>query len=217
MAKKVQWHRQLQSFVQNNRRAQAAALPILLIMCTAVVIAVVLSVLNTPKAAETSLYGVGADGFQAYVETGTDIGAQSIASKALVTSALGNKAKSVADAQISQVFNFNGNRSQAATYSFVRADRAKSTLYIDKKIYKNTQAIDNDYIYIATAKAGTVNGHPAYYRAAQTIGGNREYHIMIVNGLTAYRFVIAQPASNVTISEIDADAMLKKLAAKSQL
>ena len=217
MARKEPLHRKLQTYVQTNRRAQAAALPILLIMCTAVVVAVVVSIVTAPKETQTSSYGVGADGFRAFTEDGTDLGAKSITDQQQVAMILGNKAKSVAKPDVSKVFNFNGDRSQAVTYKFVRADGTKVDLYIDKKVYKNTQTMDRDNLYVATAKAGVVNGYPAYYKLAQSIGGKREYHVMVVNGLTAYRFVIAQPATNITISELDADVTLKKLAAKSQL
>ncbi len=203
--------------LMSDRRTRLVVVPILVVIGLSVVIVTVLSLFITPKAEPGTKRGVGADGFQAYVEENSDLKVKAVASRDDVVAALGGKARSVSDAQVSKVFNYNGDRSQTLTFPFVRYDGVKSTLYIDMKLYKNMQSLDNDHIYVATAKAGTVNGFPAYYRHAQTIGSDREYHMMVINGLKVYRFVIAQPVRNVTISEIDVAAILKKLAAKAEL
>jgi len=200
-----------------ERRLQMIVLPILLVVGAGVIILTILSIITLPGAKPGAQRGVGADGFHAYVEDNTDLGVRSVVSKNQVASILGKKAKSVGDADVSKVFNYNGDRSQTLTFSFVRSDGAAATLYVDMKLYKNMGSLEADHIYVATAKAGTVNGHPAYYKHAQTIDNTREYHIMVVNGLRAYRFVIAQPLGNIKISEIDADALLKKLAAEAKL
>lgn len=201
----------------HDRRARLVIVPILVVIGLGVIVVTALSLFIAPKTEPGTKRGVGADGFQAYVEENSDLKVKAVASKDDVVAALGDKARSVGDAQVSKVFNYNGDRSQTLTFPFVRYDGVESTLYIDMKLYKNMQSLDNDHIYVATARAGTVKGLPAYYRHAQTIGSDREYHMMVVNGLKVYRFVIAQPVRNVTISEIDVAAILKKLAAKAEL
>lgn len=210
MAKKTKRHKQKNALI--SKRLQKFVLPIFLVIGAGVVVLTVLSIIMVPKTNSDSRYGVGADGFRAFVEEKGDLGAGTITDKARVVAALGNKAKSVGDAEVAKVFNFNNDRSQTVTYPFTRADGAKASLYIDMKLYQNTQTLQKDNIYVATASAGTIGGHPAYYKHAQTIDNMREYHLMVVNGLRAYRFVIAQPAKNVTISEVGALAVLKKLA-----
>lgn len=206
----------LQSLM-NDRRTKMVGVPILVVIGGSVIILTVLSLFVVPKSEPGAKRGVGADGFQAYVEEGSDLKVKSVVARDDVEAAVGDRARSVSDGQVSRVFNYNGDRSQTLTFPFVRDDGVKATLYIDMKLYKNTQSLDDDHIYAATAKAGTINGFPAYYRHAQTIASDREYHMMVINGLKVYRFVVAQPVRDVTISEIDVAAILKKLATKSQL
>lgn len=200
-----------------GRKLQLTLLPLFVAIGAGMIILVVLSVITLPKGNPGATRGVGADGFRAYTEEKTDLGVRSVMTKSDVTTALGGKAKSIGEAQVSKVFNFNGDRSQTLTFPFVRSDGVGADIYVDLKLYKNTQSLDDDHIYNLTAKAGSVKGYQAYYRVAQTIGKEREYHIMVVNGLRVYRFVVSQPATNVTISEIDAAALLKSLAAESKL
>jgi len=200
-----------------SRRLQFTLLPLFVAIGVGMIILVVVSVITLPKANPGAARGVGADGFRAYTEEKGDLGVKAVATKEEVVAALGSKAKSVDDPEASKVFNFNGDRSQTLTFPFVRSDGESAELYIDLKLYKNTKSLDDDHIYALTAKAGSVKGYPAYYKLAQTIDSHREYHVMIVNGLRLYRFVIAQPVSRVTISEIDAAALLKSLAAESKL
>lgn len=198
-------------------RAQKVILPLFIIIGASVVILTIISIIVMPKPQPGAQRGVGADGFQAFVEKDGDLGAKSLVTKEQVVAALGKKAKSVGNAEVGKVFNLNNDRSQSITFPFVRADGVVSSLYVDTKLYENMRSLEQDHIYVATAKAGTINGHPAYYKHAQTIGQEREYHLMVVNGLKAYRFVIAQPFKNITISEIDAVAILKKLAQQARI
>lgn len=157
-------------------------------------------------------YGVGADGFRAFVDDKATLNVNKVVKKDQVDSVLKGLAKSVSDAKVDKVFNLNGNQGQTVTYSFVRTDGVKSSLYIDKRQYKDKKALDNDYIYDGTMKSGTAKGHPIHFRMALTIGADREYSLMVVNGLTVYRFVIAQPLDNISITEVTALVALKKLA-----
>lgn len=208
----------LKAFFNDKQRVRKWALPTLFLVGAAVVVLTGLSIVALLNSNNSDpQYGVGADGFRAYVEDKGDLEVGSLVTKDQITQALGDKAKSVGAADVSKVFNLNGDRGQTVTFSFVRADGEAASLYIDKKVYKDAASMKDDHLYTATASAGTINGLPAFYKHAQTISADREYHIMVVDGLTAYRFVIAQPEQKITISEIDADALLKKLAGKVQL
>jgi len=198
-------------------RARLVVLPLFFVVGGIVIFLTILSIILMPSGDKTQRSGVGADGFYAYVEDDSDLGAGSVVSKSEVVEALGNKAKSVGDGQVEKVFNFNGDRSQTLTFPFVRADGVAATVYVDMKLYKNMQALQGDNIYVATAKAGEVQGHPTYYKLAQTISNNREYHMMVINGLRAYRFVVSQPVTNVTINEVGVMGSLRRLAAEAKL
>lgn len=192
-------------------------LPLFLVIGAGVIALTVLSIIMVPKPGKSTNYGIGADGFRAYVEEKSDLGVRSLVDKQKVVAALGNRAKSVGDEEVSKVFNYNGDRSQTVTYRFVRTDDVASTLYVDMKLYKNAQSLEKDNIYVATLKTDPIGGHPAYFKHAQTIDGKREYHMIVVNGLKAYRFVVAQPYKNVTLSEVVALSALKRLAADMKL
>lgn len=196
-----------------GRKKQIAVLAIFCIIGAVTVAITVLSITMIPKDPNPGVQrGVGADGFRAGVEDGVSLNVKSIASKAQVVTALGRSARSVGDPQVSKVFNYNGNLGQTLTFPFVRIDGVTSSLYIDKRIYKDKKALDDDHIYIATMQAGKVNGLPLYFRHAQTIGNSREYHLMVIDGLTVYRFVVAQPDDNIYMSEVNSLAALKKIA-----
>ncbi len=192
-------------------------LPLFLVIGAGVIALTVLSIIMVPKPSKSTNYGIGADGFRAFVEEKSDLGISALIDKQKVVSALGSRAKSVGDKEVSKVFNYNGDRSQTVTYRFVRTDNVASTLYVDMKLYKNAQALEKDNIYVATLKTDPIGGHPVYFKHAQTIDGKREYHLMVVNGLKAYRFVVAQPYKNVTLSEVVALSALKRLAADMKL
>lgn len=213
MAKKAQRKKQKALL---SPRARKLMLPAFFVIGAGVVALTILSVIIIPKADSNSRYGVGANGFRAYVEKNSDLGVKAVVQKDKVVAALGDKAKSVGDADVSKVFNFNDDRSQTVTYPFTRADGVKASVYVDMKLYKNMTSLEDDHIYVATAKAGTVNGHPAYFKHAQTLGSDREYHMIVVNGLKAYRFVMTQPLDNITIKEVAALATLKKIALESK-
>ncbi len=191
-------------------------LPVFVAIGTGAVIVAVVSILATPHA-ENSERGVAANGFSAYVEKDADLGAGKIVTRGNVVDALGDNAKSVSSAEVNKVFNYDGNRGQAVTFKFTREDNVKATLYIDMMKFKDTVAMNNANIYIATGKAGKIKGHPAYYMHAQTLGTVRQYRVMVVDGLTAYQFIIEQPIDNITISEVAADAALIRLARQANL
>lgn len=210
--------RRKQKFTPISKRTRKIVLPIFLVVGAGVVALTVLSIIILlPKDEKGAQYGVGADGFRAYVEEKGNLGVGSLATKAQVATALGNKAKSVGDGEVSKVFNMNGDRGQTVTFPFERADGLKAHLHIDMRLYKNTQSLESDNIYVATEKTSAVNGHPAYFKMAQTIDNAREYHMIVVNGLKVYRFVFAQPAKKITISEVAALASLKRLALELKL
>ncbi len=176
----------------------------------------VMSILASPKT-NTSERGVGANGFHAFVDEGADLGIGEVVSKDDVKAALGDKAKSVSEPKVSKVFNMNGDRSQTVSFDFVRADGKKAELYVDVMQFKDTSSMNSARIYAQTAKAGPVNGHEAYYMHAHTFGSMREYRLMAVNDLKAYKFVIGQTSSDITISEVSAVAALLRLAKEAKL
>lgn len=161
--------------------------------------------------------GVGADGFRAYVEDTTNLGVDSLVSKDQVSAALGGEAKSVRPAEVSKVFNLNGNRGQTITFSFVRSDGTESFIHIDKRIYKDTSSIESDNVYRSSLQYGSINGKTVYVKRAQTIGGFREYHALIVNDTTVYRFVLAQPLRKITIKEVKAIDILKEIMTSARI
>ncbi len=194
-------------------RMKAVILPIMLVVAGGAIVLAVLAIIIMPVINPGSQRGVGADGFQAYQETGTTLGVDRIVSRDQVVTQLGNKAKSVgSNVDISKVFNLNGNRTQTATYDFVRADGVNASIYVDMMFFKNQNDKDGANITTATMKTTQINGHEAYYMHAQTVGTDREYRLMVVNGLKVYKFALVQPRSNLTISEVSALAVLKKLA-----
>lgn len=200
-----------------SRRARRIVLPLFIAIGAGAMVLAVLSVIVLPKINQGSQRGVGADGFRAYIEDNGDLGIAKVVSKAEVSSALGNKAKTVSDPAISKVFNLNGSRTQTATYGFTRTDGVAAELYVDLMFFKNPSERDGANIYASTQQTGDISGRHAYYMHAQTLGGNREYRLMVVNDLKIYKFVIAQPLTNITINEISALAVLKKLAAQASL
>lgn len=161
--------------------------------------------------------GVGADGFRVYIDDRADLGMATFVSKDSVISSLGDKAKSVGDAQISKVFNQNDILRQQLTFDFKRSDGIQASLYVDKIVYPSEPAVKKDNVYAGTLEAGKINNYPAYYRRAITLGKFREYSMMLVNGATVYRFVISQPGNSIVIKEPDAIDVLKKLALDAKM
>lgn len=200
-----------------STRAQAIILPILVSFGSAAVVLAVLSIVFTPKVNPGAERGVGADGFQAYVESDTDLGMGKIVKKTDVEAVLGKAAKSVSDVDVSKVVYIGGNRGQTATYNFVRTDGVKCSTYVDVMMFKNQTEFNNADVTKATLKASLVKGNQSYYMHALTLGSTREYRLMIVKGLSVYKFVIVQPVRNIAISEVTALSMMNKLASQSDI
>ena len=182
----------------------------------AIVIAII-SIVLVPLVNPGSQKGVGADGFLAFVENGGTLSVVNAVTKQEVVDTLGNKAKSVSDAEVSKIFNIDGTRGQTVTYNFVRANGLKASLYIDLMHFGNLKTFESAGVTASTGDAGKINGHQAYYMHAQTFGSEREYRLMVINGLKVYKFVISQPYRTISINEVSALATLKKLAAKAEL
>lgn len=198
-------------------RARMVLLAALTIVGGGAIAIAIISIVIVPLVNPGSQRGVGANGFQAFVEDGGNLNIANTVSKQEVVDALGDKAKSVSDAQVSKVFNIDGTRGQTVTYDFVRANGLKASLYIDLMYFSNLQTLESTGVTASTGDAGRVNGHQAYYMHAQTFGSEREYRLMIINGLKVYKFVISQPYRTISINEVSALATLKKLAAKAEL
>lgn len=158
-----------------------------------------------------SQVGVGADGFRAFVEDTNNLGVGAIASKDQVSAALGKDAKLVRPVEVSKVFNLNGNRGQTATFGFVRADGIEAFVYIDKRVYKDPRSLEVDKVYGSSLQYGTVNEKTVYVKRAQTVGGFREYHALVVKDNTVFRYVLAQPLRKISIKEARAIDMLKEI------
>ena len=200
-----------------TKRQKAIVLPVMVIICAVAVGLAVWTAVAPPSKDSDNERGVGADGFTAYVEKGTSLGVGSVATRANVAAALGSKAKSVSNADVSSVFNYDGDRGQTLTYNFVRKDNVQASLYIDMTVFQNAQAMSGEDIFADTAPAKVINGHQSYYMHAQTLGAVREYRLLVVNGLKAYKFVIDQPLGDVTLSEVSSLAALVTLAQKAKL
>lgn len=200
-----------------TKRQKALILPIMVVIGAGAVILAVLAIIVIPPATKTSPRGVAANGFYAYAEQDSDLGVGKVVTKSGVEAALGTKAKSVSDVNVSRVFNYDGDRSQTATFGFVRADGQIASLYVDVTLFQDNTHMKNQNIYASTKQTQSINGHPAYYMHAQTLGSVREYRLLVVNGLKAYKFVIDQSYTNISISEATALASLIKLARSANL
>jgi hypothetical protein len=196
----------------SRRGLQKKLLPLLIVVSAGVVILTVLAIIAMPIVNPGSQRGVGANGFQAFVEKNTTLHVDSVVDKSDVVKELGSKAKSVSDVDTTAVFNLNGSRTQTATYNFVRTDDVNASIYVDLMFFKNQASVDDANVTAGTMDAGKIQGLPAYYLRAVTLGSGREYRLMVVKGLKVYKFVMVQPVRNVTISEAAALATLKKLA-----
>lgn len=198
-------------------KQRVLVLPVIVAVGAAVVVLAIIAIIATPVANRGAQRGVAANGFIAFKEEGTDIGVGKVFSKNDVASVLGDHAKSIADADVSAVFNYNGTRGQTLTYDFTRFDGYGASVYVDLKEFKNQSVLDESHIYNSTLKTDPVGDHPAYYMHAQTLGTLREYSLMVVDNLKVYRFALSQPSDRIAISEVSALAALKRLALKSQL
>lgn len=200
-----------------SQRTRLIILPVMGIIGVGALVLAVLAVIVMPRLDAGNQRGVGANGFRAFEEKNGNLGIGKVVSKDAVVSALGSKAKSVKDVDVSTVFNIDGNRGQTATFAFTRSDGAKASVYIDLMLFKNPASLNAAYIYTNTVKTNDINGKSAYFMHAQTLGSDREYRLMVVNGLKVYKFVLVQPYRSLTINEVAALAVLKKIAAKAEL
>jgi hypothetical protein len=197
--------------------ARAVILPVLFLIAAAAVVISIILIILVPKINPASQRGIGANGYQAFLEENSDMGMGTIVDKNDVVNALGDKAKVVSSVDVSKVINLNGDRGQTATYNFVRADGTTASLYIDLMSFKSQTDFDSAQVTTDTLRTGDINGHKAYYMHAQTLSSNREYRLMVIDGLKVYKLVIVQPYRSLTISETAAMAVLKKVAVKAQL
>jgi len=199
-----------------DAKTRMMLLPVMAMVAIGAIVLAIVAIIAIP-AYDARQQGVGANGFRAYEEVGTDLGVGEVVSKKVVEEKLSDKALAVDNAQVTNVFNWNGNRGQTATYDFVRSDGAAASVYIDLLQFRDTATMESQNIYKATKSAGTINGHPAYFMHAQTLGMDREYRLMVVDGLKVYKFVMTQPNRNITISEVSALAVLKQIADASSI
>jgi len=204
------------TFKELDPRVRFIIIPVIALIAAGAIIFAIITIVNIPKP-EGAQRGVGANGFRAYEEKDGNLGIASVTTRDAVAKALDAKAKSVKDASISTVFNINGDRGQTVTYDFTKPNGKNASIYIDLMVFKSTLSLDDAKIYTATAKTDPIKNLPAYYMHAQTIGSDREYRLMIVNGVKVYKFVLTQPLREITINEVSALATLKKLAADSNL
>lgn len=204
------------SFTELDPRVRYVAFPLMAIVALGAILFIVITLANLPKP-EGAMRGVGADGFRAFEEKDGNLGVGSIVAKSKVVEALGAKAKEVKDPSVSTVFNLNGTRGQTVTYDIVKANGKPGSVYVDLMIFKNTFALEEANIYKNTGKTDSIRGHDTYYMHAQTIGSDREYTLLIVDGVKVYKFVLTQPFRDITISEVMAFASLKKIAENSTI
>lgn len=178
-------------------------------------IAVILyfSPLRTPGAKN----GVGANGFSVFEIKGANLGIADVAKKDIVVKELGSYVKSVDDVESSGVLNFNGNKGQTATYYIETKDGTQGSVYVDLLEYKSDAALKADNLTKGTADGGKVQDLPVRYMHAATIANEREYALLITKGLKSYKFAMTQPFRNITINEVTALGLLKKIAEKSSL
>lgn len=206
-----------QSGKELGPKARIALLVVFTLIGAGAIIMAIISIVVVPLVNPGSQKGVGADGFQAFVEDGGSLSVVNAVNKQEVVETLGKKAKSVSDVEVSKIFNIDGTRGQTVTYNFIRSNGLKASLYIDLMHFNNLQTYESTGVTTATGDAGKINGHQAYYMHAQTFGSEREYRLMVINGLKVYKFVISQPYRTISINEVSALATLKRLAAKAEL
>ena len=204
------------SFSELDPRVKFIVIPLMALVSVGAIIFVVMTIISLPKP-EGATRGVGANGFRAFEEKGSNLGVGDIVTKSIVAEALGAKAKEVKDVSVSTVFNIDGTRGQTATFDITKANGKPGSIFIDLMVFKNNFALEDAKIYSKTGKTDPIKGHSAYYLHAQTIGSDREYRLMVVDGVKVYKFVLTQPFRDITINEVMALATLKKIAAKSNI
>lgn len=200
-----------------TKKQRAVVLPAIVVIGAIAVGIAIWTIVIMPHATGNSQMGVAANGFTAFIEKDGNLGISKVVTKDQVAQALGSNAKKVTSDDISKVFNYDGDRSQTATFNFVRADGQPSSLYIDVVLFKDQTTMNNENIFAETKLARVINGYSAYYMHAQTLGSLREYRLLVVKGLKAYKFVVDQPLDSITISEVSAVGSLIKLAQVAKL
>lgn len=166
---------------------------------------------------ESQPVGVGADGFSVFEKKGADLGITKVVSRDAVASALGKKAKGVAEVEKSGVISLNGNVGQTATYNFTLPNGSKAWIDVDLLQYRNQQAYDNDGVFQGTGAAGIIKGHEVRYMPASSLGKERVYALLVTKDLKSYKFAMSQPNADVQIKEYQAQDILKSIIAQSKL
>ncbi|RYX79408.1 hypothetical protein EON76_01650 [bacterium] len=188
------------------------ALPAVIVIALA---ALLLTIFALPN--NTARNGVGADGFSVKRMKGVQLGVDTIIDKQKIISALGSNAKEVKDGVVTDTLNRNGNRSQQITYDFMTKSGNTASLYIDLVIYKNQASYDNDSVFAGTGLAGKIDGREVRYMPAATLSADREYALLVTNGLKSYKFALLQPTKAVAINELTSQNIMKKIIDESKL
>lgn len=191
---------------------------VVIILMAAVALGVLVVVINGfPLKNQGAKYGVGADGYSVYEIKGADLGIANVVKKSTVESEFGSQLKSVDDVDASGVISLNGNKGQTATFYIETKAGTHGSFYVDLMEYKSDKAYKADDIFAGTADAGKVNGLEARTMPAITIANEREYALLVTKGLKSYKFALTQPFKKVTIDEVTAQTILKKIASKAEL
>jgi hypothetical protein len=190
---------------------------VIILMAVVALGVLVVNINGFPLKNQGSQYGVGADGYNVHEIKGADLGIAKVVDKSTVESAFGSLVKSVDDVDVSGVISLNGNKGQTGTFYIQTKAGSQGSFYVDVMEYKSQKAYDTDNIFADTADAGKVNGLQARTMPAFTIANEREYALLVTKGLKSYKFALTQPYKNVTIDEVTAQTVLKKIAAKANL
>lgn len=189
---------------------------VLALVSVAAIGAIGLMIMVFPKK-NTELSGVGANGYSVFEKKGADLGILKVASKKVITDALGKNAKSVDDPSKSGVLSMNGNLGQTATFPLVLANGEKASIDVDVLEYKSKDAYDSDGLTKGTGVSGRVDGREVRYMTASTIGRDRIYALLVTKDLKSYKFQLSQPSSKIAIREYLAHDVLKKVIDNSNL
>lgn len=188
------------------------ALPAVIVIALA---ALVITIFALPN--NTARNGVGADGFSVKRLKGVQLGVDKIVDKQTIASAFGDNAKDIKDGVITDALNRNGNKSQQITYDFTTQSGKSASVYIDLVIYKNQASYDDDSVFAGTGSAGKIDGREVRYMPAATLSMDREYALLVTNGLKSYKFAILQPTNDIKINELTAQNIMKKIIEESKL
>jgi hypothetical protein len=197
----------------SERKAQRVVLGAVVIGALGALAIMVLVLPHNPG----SQNGVGANGFSVHEIKGADLGIDKVVSKQDVQSALGGSAKSVEDVKKSGVISFNGNKGQTASYFFTSQKGTRIRIDVDLLSYKTKDAYDQDNVFGGTGSAGKINNLEVRYLPAATLGPEHEYALLVTKDLKSYKFSMSEPNDHIDVSELNAQEILKKIIAKSQL